>query len=630
MLQNGDIIDGMYQIVREIGKGGTGVIYLGYHLRLRKQIVIKRIKENYTGRINVRGEADILKRLHHTYLPQVYDFLEAGGGIYTVMDYIPGYDLQYYLDNQYQFPEQTVLLWLKQLCEVLEYLHTQDPPILHSDIKPGNIMITPQGNVCLIDFNISLDGTEGGKLQGLSPHYAAPEQYQAAMDILYSGGGRFVPDPRMDIYSLGAVFYRMMTGYLPEPQTGVPYPIMDLDIPYSEGLKAAISRATEFNPARRFKSARQMGAVLDNLEKLDPEYKRMGRLQVLSAILCGVCVAAGILMIYGGIGVWQKDAWQDHYSELYTASEAGEESSVITAGTDMLNDFMMQGYMNAHPEEKGDVLYIIAESYYRQEQYQTAAEYYQDALKAVPDSSLYLRDYMAALTRSGEVPDIDALQQQYPEAVLDPAEGSFIEAESAFASGDMEEALAKADAAMDLSTDSDLTAAVCDLKADICVGLGRYGDAFGALSTAADISGDRNLLRKAGQTAFNAGNEAASDVEQRTFYEQALTVYERLCGEEDASYEDLLNRALVLRALGKYGTSTDRLREMQKRWPDDYRIPMWMCYNYLDEAALDGDNEMPSEAGFCYDNARDAYESGIQIQEDGDMEELIRIMEERE
>ena len=512
MLQNGDVIDGMYQIVREIGKGGTGVIYLGWHLRLRKQIVIKRIKENYTGRINVRGEADILKRLHHTYLPQVYDFLEADGGIYTVMDYIPGYDLQYYLDNQYQFPEQTVLLWLKQLCEVLEYLHTQDPPILHSDIKPGNIMITPEGNVCLIDFNISLDGTEGGKLQGLSPHYAAPEQYQAAMDILYSGGGRFVPDPRMDIYSLGSVFYRMMTGYLPEPQTGVPYPIMDLDIPYSEGLKAAVSRATEFNPARRFKSAQQMKNALDNLEKLDPEYRNLGRLQILSGLLGGVCLAAGILMVYGGIGVWQRDAWQDHYSELYTASEAGEESSVITEGTDMLNDFMMQGYMDAHPEEKGDVLYIIAESYYRQEQYQTAAEYYRDALETVPDSSLYLRDYMAALTRSGEVPDIDALQQQYPEAVLDPAEGSFIEAESAFASGDMEEALAKADAAMDLSTDSDLTAAVCDLKADICIGMGMYGDAFGALSTAADISGDRNLLRKAGQTAFNAGNEAASDV----------------------------------------------------------------------------------------------------------------------
>ena len=109
-----------------------------------------------------------------------------------------------------------------------------------------------------------------------------------------------MPDPRMDIYSLGAVFYRMMTGYLPEPQTGVPYPIMDLDIPYSEGLKAAVSRATEFNPARRFKSAQQMKNALDNLEKLDPEYRNLGRLQILSGLLGSVCLAAGILMIYGG------------------------------------------------------------------------------------------------------------------------------------------------------------------------------------------------------------------------------------------------------------------------------------------------------------------------------------------
>lgn len=628
MLHNGDVIDGMYQVIREIGKGGTGVIYLGYHLRLRKQIVIKRIKENYTERINVRGEADILKRLHHTYLPQVYDFLEAGGGIYTVMDYIPGYDLQYYLDNHYQFPEQTVIMWLKQLCEVLGYLHTQDPPILHSDIKPGNIMITPQGNVCLIDFNISLDGTEGGKLQGLSPHYAAPEQYQAAMDLLYTGGGQFVLDSRMDIYSLGAVFYRIMTGLLPEPKTGLPYRPEDLDIPYSEGLKAVISRAAEVNPARRFKSAQQMKNALDNLEKLDPRYRSLSRLQILSGLLCGVCLAAGILMIYGGVGIWQKDTWQKAYSELYAASESGEETAVVTEGTEMLNDFMMQGYMDANPEDKGEVLYIIAESYYRQEQYETAAQYYRDALDAVPDSSRYLRDYMAALAGSGQIPDSYGLQQQYPEAALDPAESGFIEAAAAFASGDAEDALARAEEALVLSTDSELTAAVYDLKADICIELDRYAEAFGALSTAADISGDRNLLRKAGQTVFNAGNSAASDIEKRTYYEQALTIYERLCSEENPSYQDLLNRALVLRALGRYGTSINRLREMQPAWSDDYRIPMWICYNYLDEAAVGGDSEIPPEAGFSYNTARHAYDASAQTDED--MEELIRIMEERE
>ena len=90
MLQSGDIISGMYQVIREIGTGGMGVIYIGYHLHLQKQIVIKKIKETCVDRVNVRGEADILKQLRHTYLPQVYDFLEVGNDVYTVMDYIPG------------------------------------------------------------------------------------------------------------------------------------------------------------------------------------------------------------------------------------------------------------------------------------------------------------------------------------------------------------------------------------------------------------------------------------------------------------------------------------------------------------------------------------------------------------
>lgn len=90
MLQSGDIISGMYQVIREIGTGGMGVIYIGYHLHLQKQIVIKKIKETCVDRVNVRGEADILKQLRHTYLPQVYDFLEVGNDVYTVMDISQG------------------------------------------------------------------------------------------------------------------------------------------------------------------------------------------------------------------------------------------------------------------------------------------------------------------------------------------------------------------------------------------------------------------------------------------------------------------------------------------------------------------------------------------------------------
>ena len=100
--------------------------------------------------------------------------------VYTVMEYIDGYDLQYYQKQGYQFSEEQFILWLRQLCEVLEYLHGQNPAILHSDIKPANIMITPEGNVCLIDFNISLEEDGSEELQGLSPWFAAPEQFEKA------------------------------------------------------------------------------------------------------------------------------------------------------------------------------------------------------------------------------------------------------------------------------------------------------------------------------------------------------------------------------------------------------------------------------------------------------------------
>ena len=381
MLQTGDIIGGMYQIIREIGKGGTGVIYLGYHLRLQKQIVIKKIKEDFTGRVNVRAEADILKKLHHTYLPQVYDFLAVGTGIYTVMDYIPGHDLQYYLDNGYSFPEKTVIRWMKQLCEVLCYLHTQKPKILHSDIKPGNIMITDQGNVCLIDFNISLDGETSKELQGISRYYAAPEQYRCALDKLYGGKGNIRLDERMDIYSLGAVFYRVMTGRYPNPESGAPYPVTGLDIPYNEGLKNIVRKSMELSPGKRFQTAKEMGDALDNVAKMDPQYRMLTNLQYLSGFIWGLLVLTGVLLIYAGAGIYQKESWQEAYRSFYEATEEGDETRIITEGTDMLNDFILQGYMDDNPEEKAEVLHAMGDSYFRQEQYDSAAQYYEEALQ---------------------------------------------------------------------------------------------------------------------------------------------------------------------------------------------------------------------------------------------------------
>lgn len=625
MLKSGDIIDGMYQVMQEIGKGGTGVIYLGYHLRLQKQIVIKRIKDHYTDSLNVRGEADILKRLHHMYLPQVYDFLTVGQSVYTVMDYIPGCDLQYYLDQRAKFNEEMVMRWLRQLCEVLDYLHTQKPRILHSDIKPGNIMITPEGNVCLIDFNISLDGTEGKQLQGLSAYYAAPEQYQCAAEIRSTGHSSLDLDERMDLYSLGAVFYTILTGYYPNPKSGRPCPAEMTDTAYSTGLKKIIDKATEYERDRRFKTAREMLRALNCMEKLDPQYRRIERLQIIAGLSYGVCAAAALLLIYGGVKLWQQDAWQQSYTELYKAVTAGDEAAVAATGTDMLNDFVTKGYARDHPEDKAEVLLAVGESYFRQEEYDSAAGYFRDALDTDPENTIYLRKYLSALARSGQIFESRDIQTQYPQADLSDAEQSYIEAESAYARGDYREAEEKSRDAFLLSADIDLTVAVSNLRSDIFADQEDYASAYEALREAEGFTEDRNYMRKAGQMAFQAGSLASVETVRRSYYERALFVYEQLCAQEAPSFEDQLNRAIVLRALGKYKTSLDRLKEMQSSYPDDYRIRMWMCYNYLDEAA---GGKVSGELSFCYNSCRHSYDQ--QNKEDPDMEALIEIMSERE
>ena len=173
-----NVISNTYEILEEIGAGGGGTVYKGYHKRLKKHIVIKKIHEEVQDILNSRAEADILKNLRHEYLPQVFDFLDIDGQIYTVMDYIPGKSFQELLDEGEKFSQKQIIKWAKQLTEALNYLHSQSPPIIHGDIKPANIMLTPKGDICLIDFNISsVFDNEDSQPIGFSDGYSPPEQY---------------------------------------------------------------------------------------------------------------------------------------------------------------------------------------------------------------------------------------------------------------------------------------------------------------------------------------------------------------------------------------------------------------------------------------------------------------------
>lgn len=178
MLRIGDTLNGLYQIEREIGSGTGGIIFQAEHLRLHKKVIVKLVRDQVKGKLDTRREADILKGIKHTYLPQVYDFVEEGQEMYTVMDFVPGENMESLLEQHGPYSQKRVLHWSSQLCEALVYLHSQIPPIIHGDIKPANIMLTSGDNICLIDFNISLLFDSNSQYPiGLSRLYAAPELF---------------------------------------------------------------------------------------------------------------------------------------------------------------------------------------------------------------------------------------------------------------------------------------------------------------------------------------------------------------------------------------------------------------------------------------------------------------------
>lgn len=174
------IIAGLYEIEKEIGAGGGGIVYLGHHIRLQKKVVLKADKRSLsTDEASLRREVDFLKGLSNTYIPQVYDYVQENGIVYTVMDYIDGESLDKLLKRKQYLAQPEIIKWSCQLLEALSYLHKQEPHgILHGDIKPANIMLRKNGDICLIDFNIALAlGEDGAVKVGYSRGYASPEHY---------------------------------------------------------------------------------------------------------------------------------------------------------------------------------------------------------------------------------------------------------------------------------------------------------------------------------------------------------------------------------------------------------------------------------------------------------------------
>lgn len=262
-LNPGVLLNNRYRIVSILGQGGMGAVYRAQDEHLDIPVAVKEnlfLSEEYTRQF--QREASILASLKHVNLPRVGDYFAVPNqGQYLIMDYIEGEDLRQRIERINVLPPQDVILIGIEMCNALDYMHNRKLTIVHRDIKPGNIKITPESDVYLVDFGLAKI-VEGAQVtitgaRAMTPGYSPPEQYGTART-----------DARTDIYSLGATLYAALTGVIPEDglarATGKAQltPLRQIQQKVDRRLAMVIEKCLSIEPEDRFQTAAELKRAL--------------------------------------------------------------------------------------------------------------------------------------------------------------------------------------------------------------------------------------------------------------------------------------------------------------------------------------------------------------------------------
>ena len=276
MIEAGTLLQNRYRVEKQIGQGGMGAVFIATDERFGSIVAIKEtffLDEKY--RKAFEREAKLLNSLKHSALPRVSDHFAEENGQFLVMEYIEGSDLSEIMERDRKaFALKDVLNWTEQLLNALEYLHAQEMPVIHRDIKPQNLKLTPRGQIVLLDFGLAKgnvtnpeSATAAKSMFGYSRNYASLEQIQ--------GTGT---DPRSDLYSLSATVYHLLTGVPPaDALTRAMNVLTDKDDPLipvhevnseiPESISEVLYKVMALNANQRPNSAKEMRAMLLESEK---------------------------------------------------------------------------------------------------------------------------------------------------------------------------------------------------------------------------------------------------------------------------------------------------------------------------------------------------------------------------
>ena len=345
-IERGTVIDGKYEILKEIGRGGMSVVYLAMDNRLNKQWAVKVLQRQGIGKNNeviinkVPDDTELMKRLDHPAIPRIVDIIDRPDDpqIYIVMDYVEGESLDKVLEEFGAQPQDLVIDWAKQICDTLGYLHSQKPPIIYRDMKPANIMLKPEGNIKLIDFGIAREFKEQSLADTTAlgtRGYASPEHF----------GGR--TDARSDIYTLGMTMHHLLTGADPRPKNYEYIPIREYNPELSSGLEHIIDKCTAWDPDDRYQSCNELMYDLEHYTEIDDDFRRKQKnkllMFIISASLAIVMVVVGVI----GLGI-SKNYKTASYTDqsVFNANDSFDEATQKIANAIDLQPTNVEAYKN--------------------------------------------------------------------------------------------------------------------------------------------------------------------------------------------------------------------------------------------------------------------------------------------
>jgi serine/threonine-protein kinase len=324
MTEVGTVIDGKYEILKEIGRGGMSYVYLANDTHLNRNWAVKEVKKKGSGKndeivVNsLLAEANMVKKLDHPALPRIVDIIDDGNTIYIIMDFIEGESLDKILKAEGPQPEDTVINWAMQICDVFSYLHSQKPPIIYRDMKPANLMLKPNGNISIIDFGIAREYKEQNLADTTvlgTKGYAPPEQYSGQTDA------------RSDIFALGMTMHHLLTGV--DPRSGEAYvPVRQWNPELSDGIEFIINKCVEPVPENRYQNCTELLVDLQEPGKVTRNWRNKLRTKLLSFI---IPLVLSILLAVTGVilGIASSNVNNQDYDAFVNSSDADKYYSAV-------------------------------------------------------------------------------------------------------------------------------------------------------------------------------------------------------------------------------------------------------------------------------------------------------------